>query len=132
MEALYGADRKQLRGRKREWLDRFKSDGFWLLDVSLTPVNKLSGAGRRRALEMAAPEAARKVVAMQPQRGVVVCHSMVFKVTFPWLIQAGLRILHNEAIPFPLGDHRKRFVHGVRKALGVAGMTAPLIPNNNY
>lgn len=123
MLSLYGADKTRLRGRKTEWLERFQADGFWLLDVAPRPVNKLTRRERRKVLESDAPEGVSQVIAVGPEKGVVICHGGTFRVMAPKLLQARIRLLHVKPIPFPLGNHRSKFVAEVTAVLTTAGIT---------
>lgn len=126
MLALYDARSGQLAEHKPEWLSGFKRDGFWLLDVVDRPINKLTVGKRSQARRKSAPGAIARIVEAQASMGVIVCHGP----TFNDLVAAGapdaLDLLHDEPIPFPLGNWRNEFVEGVRKALAKADMRAPL------
>jgi len=71
MKALYDAGPDDLTGAKPEWLSRFTADGFRLQDLIDTPLNKLSDANRTRQRKAAAPDAAARIRAINPKRGVV-------------------------------------------------------------
>jgi hypothetical protein len=55
---------------------------------------------------------------LAPRRGVVICHRVVYQLAAPSLRDAGVRVLHDQPLPFPLGNWRAEFVAGTRKALG--------------
>lgn len=126
MLSLYDASGDELRGRKSEWLERFQRDGFWLLDVADRPLNKLKTGERSRVRRLAAEGAIARINKAKPSSGVIICHGP----TFTDLVAVGagdsLRLLHDKAIPFPLGNWRGEFVAGVREALAMAGIQAPL------
>lgn len=105
-------------------LERLKNDGFWLIDAVTEPINKKRPGTRARAIASAAPELVERIRDLEPQRGIIVCHAKVFAVVAPYLRRAGLPLLHDEAIPFPLGDWRARFVVDFRRALGRAEDTS--------
>jgi hypothetical protein len=115
-EALYGEAGVDLRD-KTAVLERLQRDGFWLIDAVGRPVNKASSAARRRAIAEAVPDLVERVRALAPERGVVICHGKVFELAATALRAAGVRILHDEPLPFPLGNWRARFVHGLRRAI---------------
>jgi hypothetical protein len=54
---------------------------------------------------------------LAPRRGVVICHWVLYQLTIPSLRAAGVRVLHNQPLPFPLGNWRAEFVIGLRRAL---------------
>lgn len=122
MKALYDADSSDLRDDKPQWLGRFKDDGFWLVDLTDRPVNQLSDKERRRVRSEAAPHAAARIQATQPSAGVIVCHTPTYKVLVNALGTGSPPILHDQPIPFPLGNHRARFVELVREALRKAAI----------
>jgi hypothetical protein len=98
-------------------LDRLKTDGFWLIDAVEHPVNKLPSRARRQAIADAVPTLVRRCQELAPERGVIVCHSVVYKHAVPALRAGGVCVLHDQPLPFPLGNWRSRFVSGVREAL---------------
>jgi hypothetical protein len=122
MKALYGATRRDLGPSKKSWLARFQRDGFWLLDVADRPINKLSPLQRSIRLRGAAPAAVARITAAAPSVGVLVCHGL----TYVALKAAGLTLLHDEPIPFPLGNWRRVFVQRVRGELARSDIRCPL------
>jgi hypothetical protein len=115
--AIYG-ERPDFRIRDKpavlEWLRR---DGFWLIDAVPDPINQLTPSQRRRAIREGVPRLLERCLEIDPQCGVVICHSVVYKLVALPLRSAGVRILHDDAIPFPWGNHRARFVAEFRRAL---------------
>jgi hypothetical protein len=49
-------------------------------------------------------------------RGVIICYGPTLKALSTPLRAAGVPLLHDEPIPFPLGNHRARFVELFRAA----------------
>ena len=129
MLTLYDAGRDQVAGCKKFWLERFQRDGFWLLDVSLKPVNKLPSSERSRVLRHEAPGAVERIREADPRVGVVVCHTRAFEAAAGPIRAAGIRLLPDRPLPFPLGNRRHQFVAGVRASLALAGIKAPLGEN---
>lgn len=64
------------------------------------------------------PDAVNTAVGLHPD-GVIVCHNPSFRVLSKPLGAAGLPLLHDLPIPFPLGNKRAQFVDGVRAVLPV-------------
>lgn len=54
---------------------------------------------------------------LAPRRGVVICHRVVYQLTSPSLRAGGVRVLHDQPLPFPLGNWRADFIAGLRQAL---------------
>jgi hypothetical protein len=98
-------------------LARLRADGFWLIDAIEYPINKDSTPIRKRAIRDAAPRLVERVRQLDPVSGVVICHGVVYDAVADALREAGVRVLHDEPLPFPLGNWRQRFVTGLRGAL---------------
>jgi len=100
---------------KVPWLERLKGDGVFLIDLVPFPVNGLSSGPRARARRDAAADTVAVAVNLRPD-GIIVCHAPSFEVLRAPLREAGVPLLHDAPIPFPLGNMRARFVEGVRVA----------------
>jgi hypothetical protein len=48
---------------------------------------------------------------------VIICHRVVYQLAVPRLRDAGVPVLHDQPLPFPLGNWRPDFVAGLRRAL---------------
>lgn len=116
-EALYGLDETFNVRDKAGNLNRMKSDGVWLVDAVDVPVNARTITERRKAIRSGLPKLLDRCVALEPATGVIVCHSVVFREAAGPMRNAGVKVLHEVALPFPLGNHRRQFVEGVRAAL---------------
>jgi hypothetical protein len=57
---------------------------------------------------------------LAPELGVIICHGTVCGASVTRLREAGVNVLHNEPLAFPLGNWRARFVAGFRRALEAA------------
>ncbi len=101
-------------------LRRLQSDGYWLLDACDRPVNGLKPGARRQAVRDGIPQLVRRCKETAPQVGIVVCSTPVYRLVSPALKAAGLRVLHDEPLPFPLGNVRARFITGFRRAVSDA------------
>src|SRR6266568_1114414 len=99
-------------------LRRLKDDGYWLIDATEKPITKKQRAERKAALIAAVPDLIARCRETAPRRGVVICHGGVYKLVADKLRDAGIRVLHDEPIPFPLGNWRRQFVEGFRRAVG--------------
>jgi len=116
VEALFGESPGRAGDPKAPWLARLKDMGVYLIDLVPFPVDKLVARERARARRdhvTACVEQARSLQA----GGIVVCHSPSFGVLAEPLRRAALPLLHEERIPFPLGNHRAAFVAKVRAAI---------------
>lgn len=115
-EAVYGRQGIDLRN-KADVLERLRADGFWLIDAIDYPVNKLSRAARVRALSESVPRLVEACLDLAPEQGVIICHGAVYDAAAAALRQAGVKVLHDRALPFPLGNWRASFVDGFRGAV---------------
>lgn len=114
--AFYGPIPPGSTGQPKEpWLQCLKRDGVFLIDLVPRPVDKLPPAARRAARNECANKCASEAAALRPE-GVIVCHGPTFEALSSELRAAEVPLLHDEAIPFPLGNHRARFVTMVRQA----------------
>jgi hypothetical protein len=119
--ALYGTEQNFVAFAKPMVLDRLRADGVWLIDAVDHPIDKQTSAARRREIRNAAPGLVARVREIDPEVGVLICHSVVYEHAAPSLNAAGMRVLHDRPIPFPLGNWRAQFVTDVRAALANAG-----------
>ena len=115
--AMYGQDPDFRVDAKESVLRRFADDGLWLVDAVDVPINQLSTAERHRAIKESIPSLVSKCRNAQPRRGIIICHGGVFELTGSALRAAGLRVLHEQPLPFPLGNWRERFVTRFRECI---------------
>jgi len=121
VEALYDPIPRGSTGQpKRPWLERLQADGIYVVDLAPFPVDKLTSGARRRARRDHVAALVEQARALDPQ-GVIVCHAPTYADAAPALRAAGLTVLHDDPLPFPLGNTRARFVAGVRTALAGSG-----------
>jgi hypothetical protein len=102
---------------KQPWLDRLRADGVFLIDLVPFPVNKLKTSEKRQAHRSHVPQAVEAARSLAPA-GIVICHGPTFRALAQPLRDAGLPLLHDDPIPFPLGNWRERFVADFRAAVG--------------
>lgn len=120
VEAMFDAAAGRAGDAKAPWLDRLKAGGAYLIDLVPFPVNKLPARDRARARRDHVDACVAEAGSLRPS-GIIVCHSATFDVLAKPLRTAGLPLLHDERIPFPLGNHRASFVTKVRAALAGSG-----------
>lgn len=114
--ALYGRSPGSAGDPKEPWLRRLRDDGVYLADLVPYPVNGLGSSARRRAQREHADALVETARTIDPE-GIIVCHGPTYNAVAGPLRQAGLPLLHDEPIPFPLGNWRERFAAEVRAAL---------------
>ena len=120
-EALYGSLVDFDVRAKVANLAQLREDGVWLVDAVEHPVNARSKSERRRAIRQNVSGLVERCLIINPTLGAILCHGPVYDATAEPLRQAGIRVLHDDALPFPLGNKRAEFVAGVRRALAAAG-----------
>jgi hypothetical protein len=114
---LYGNDPDTDLTDKPAVLRRLQVDGFWLIDAVNQPINHLPPGPRRAAITSAVPQLVGRCRDLNPARGVIICHRVVYQLTASNLRDAGVKVLHDQPLPFPLGNWRAKFVAGLRRAL---------------
>jgi hypothetical protein len=116
-QGLYGNHSEVDLTDKPAVLRRLQADGFWLIDAVDRPINHLPPGPRRAAITAAVPQLVARCRALAPRRGVIICHRMVYQLATLSLRDAGVRVLHDQPLPFPLGNWRADFVARLRRAL---------------
>jgi hypothetical protein len=116
VKALYEDEGVDIRD-KPVVLARLRNEGYWLIDAVDEPINKKTRAQRRRLIRARLPDLIRTCVELAPECGVIVCHDLVYQVAAASLGEAGVRVLHDESLPFPIGNWRHRFAEGLGRAL---------------
>jgi transposase-like protein len=116
-EALYGADDS---GGPLALFEQMRRDGIWLLDACPTPFSAADPTQRRRELRAHRSDFIQECLDAKPAHGAVLCHQLVWTELRRALQQAGVTLLHEEPIPYPLVNPRG-FVVALREI--VAAMT---------
>jgi hypothetical protein len=105
-------------GEKDRWLHNFKEHGYYLIDATDRPVNRLSAAARHRVLSAAAAgkvvEIKRLVARSTP---ILLVKKNVFALFARPLRDAGYRVLNDRFLPFPSHGHQARFINDCRHYL---------------
>lgn len=97
-----------------------RCDGVWLVDAVDVPVNALSSRERKALISASVPELIEKCKAADPSVGVIICKGPVFTAVAGPLKEAGINVLHEQPLPFPLGNWRSNFIDGMRGALAAS------------
>jgi hypothetical protein len=108
--------------KKPHILRNLQRDGFWLIDACDEPINKLKPGEKSKMIKKSLPRLIEKCSKASPTNGVIICHGRVYGIAAPELRKAGVKVLHDESIPFPLGNKRAEFIKKFRKALDRAGL----------
>lgn len=118
VQALYGSGKLTKGDPKAPWLERLRNDGVYLIDLAARPVNSLGSTARRQARRDGVEACITRATQLDPE-GIIVCHTPSYDVLAAPLRAAGLPLLHDEPIPFPLGNTRARFIDMMRDAVAM-------------
>lgn len=101
---------------KRPCLKEFQSRGFFVVDVSYKPVNKLKPMERRRAIIEGIPRLVADTRELNPE-SILIVKSNIFAPVRDAIEEAGLdkRIRNEEALPFPSHGHQKTYRRKLRE-----------------
>ena len=125
MEALYAGCSEVNPDDKATTLERFRQDGFWLVDMLDFPVSLIWPRSRDNLLDAVAEETAAWLVDLRPRRGVIICLKRVYERIDSLLEGTPARALHKRHLPFPHPEggeeQRQAFVRGVRHAVWSTG-----------
>ncbi|MFF1883416.1 hypothetical protein ACFVVC_18330 [Pseudarthrobacter sp. NPDC058196] len=125
--ATYGTTSDALKqSGKRPWLERLRDDGFYLIDLASHPVNRLGPAEKRQVLRDAVVDCVARTRQLDPI-GVVIVKANLYPLLAAPLVEAGLPLLHDRPIPFPLGNTRAEFI----AAFNTARSNLPVSPESN-
>ena len=126
MKTLYPNDCPQSgppRHRKREFLNRFRDDGFYLLDAVDEPLGQLTAAGKRERIQESLPRLCqdlREVCAGGAK--VVLISAPVYEVCAASLRAQGFNVINDEMIDFPGSGGQRKFREKLKNALLKSGV----------
>jgi len=115
VEAMFDSSAGHAGDPKAMWHARLKAAGVYLIDLVPDPVDKRRPGERAQARRGHVNACVRHAEELKPA-GIIICHAPSFDVLAGPLRRAALPLLHEERIPFPLGNHRERFVNAFRAA----------------
>ncbi len=116
-------DEKMLKGTdKRPLLEKFQSKGYFLVDTSPYPVDKLQDGKRNEALVEGLPALGRLVERLNPS-GVIIVKSNVYALARKMLGSMGMedRVLNKESLPFPTHGRQKSYRTRIHQLLSNCG-----------
>ena len=108
-------------GKKLPYLEILRARGVYLIDLAPAPVNYLDDHARRETLKANIHATVEAAVELNPE-GVVLCKMNVFELLAEPLRDAGVRLLHDEPIPFPGSGQQARFRQAFRDAVISLGL----------
>jgi hypothetical protein len=120
MKGLYGSEwgeTKSERLRKRMWLERFRKDGFQLIDALKEPV---SGPSKKRTalIRSAGPALVREIKELAPEH-VILIKATVYDALSQRLRDAGLPVVNIGGLPFPSSGRQTEFADEFRRLMKI-------------
>ena len=110
MKALYPLDvppTPLLRRRKAEFLTRFQSDGYYLIDASPTPIGDRT---KKQAIKEGLPSLAAAIRELSDEATrVVLLTATVYEVALPYLKARDIQVANSEMINFPGSGQQHEF-----------------------
>jgi len=108
---------KSIRRRKREFLERFEKEGFYLIDASNEPIKDKSKSVKRKQIEKSLPSLIEKVKSLvSDDTKIILISATVYEVCCNRLKSEGFNVINECAIPFPIG-WQKEFREKLSKLL---------------
>lgn len=95
---------------KTRMLAKFQARGFFLVDVSYSPIAKLSRKEMRKAIKKGIPAVIAKVRELNPD-GIIIIKKSLFEPVKAALEEAGFggKILNEKAVPFPSSGNQRTY-----------------------
>jgi hypothetical protein len=108
---------------KRPMLRSFQSMGFYLLDSSTDPVDKMPNHSRRESIQDQLPRLVKDVKRADPLN-IVIVKSSIFGPVSSALEEAGFgsRVLNNQPIPFPSHGNQQKYRSMMKRLLDQTGL----------
>lgn len=124
MKCLYpeeteNVDTKSIRSNKKYFLNKFKNDGFYLIDSLDNPFEtKYTGKQKEVLLREGQIELVNKIKRLCPDdTKVILIASPVFKANYLFLKTKNINILNKELIDFPGSGGQKKFKEKIKLLL---------------
>jgi hypothetical protein len=110
---------------KRSMLRRFQSMGFYLLDTSVFPVDKLRPSERRKAVLSQTSRLVNDVIKANPLHILIVKSSIFAPVSIALReSDLGPRVLNTGPVPFPSHGNQRIYRSMLRRALNKAHLSS--------
>jgi hypothetical protein len=106
------------KGEKDKWLREFKKHGYYMIDATDQPLNRLSPARRREKLNAAVNGKLHEIAELvSPSTPILLVKKNVFSAFDDRLRRAGYNVIHKKFLPFPSHGHQVEFVEACRNSL---------------
>jgi len=110
---------KTIRKNKKSFLEKFKSDGFYLIDSLNTPFDeKYSSSQKVKLIKNGQIELLDKIKTLCNQETkVILIASPVYKANFWFLKSNGVKVVNIESIDFPGSGGQKKYKEKMKKLI---------------
>mgnify|MGYP001281546253 CR=1 FL=1 len=110
---------KEIRRRKKEFLNKFSSDGFYLIDSLDKPFEKRYGSNEKaRLIKQGQNELLEKIKnLLSKNTKVVLIASPVYKANYEFLKSQGIPVINKESIDFPGSGGQKKYKEKMKRIL---------------
>ncbi len=113
MKVLYPDDCsniKTVRQRKREFLERFQKDGFYLIDATDAPIEDTRPGKKEKQIKKSLPSLIEKVRSLASEdTNIILISSTVYNVVATSLKSKGFNVINEDMIPFPGSGGQAKF-----------------------
>jgi hypothetical protein len=117
-QAEHGGEVSDIRDNKSVILERFKKDGYFLIDAMPEPISlELSSREREKMITFHQQAILENIKKLKPEVGVVLVKSTVYNGLCTYLVNQGVPILNNSSVPFPSHGHSGEFRRRIHEAL---------------
>ncbi len=124
MKVLYptGYDTRTVRNKKAIYLERFRADGFYLIDATDIPMPNYSRAQKRKQFRTSLPELIEKIGLLSNKKvKIILISAPVYQECYEPLMMKGFNVINTEMIDFPGSGGQNKFRNKMRKVLGISG-----------
>lgn len=112
-------DTRTIRLRKKEFLEKFRNDGFYLIDSLDTPFERKYSPSQKRNIIVKGQEQLLSKISelLNEKTKVILIAAPVFHANFDFLKRNGVPILNSEPIDFPGSGGQRKFREKMRKII---------------
>lgn len=125
MRVLYSgeydfSDVQSMRAQKRQLLEKFRDDGFYLIDSTDEPIAGLPSSEKRARIRAALPSLQEKLHELADgSTPITLIAATVYAVCNNSLRAEGFNIINDGSIPLPVMGHQREFRLRLARALGL-------------
>lgn len=112
-------DTKTIRRKKKEFLERFKCDGFYLIDSLDSPFDRrYSSSQKVKLIKAGQKELLTKLKGLLHQNTQVILIAVpVFRANFEFLKNNGIPVVNKESIDFPGSGGQKKYIEKMKRLI---------------